>query len=173
MKIVLSLINSDLQITRVTNVSKSLFYLISLCPWLPLITLSFPSLTVEAALHLPACLPLWPYILSVSCWFAFPWLCLEGDVLEDSIPGHLFTVNLFLQQSNKFLLFKIPLYMSLTPKSTDKGYSSLLISRSVWETFSLSSRLFTFISHAKIDLITFPNFRDLLCFPALPDLCHF
>ena len=87
--------------------SKSLFYLISLWSLLPLITLSFPSLTVEAAVYPPACLTLWPYILSVSCWFAFLRLCLEDDVLEDSIPGHLFTVSLFLQQSNKFLLFSV------------------------------------------------------------------
>ena len=47
------------------------------------------------------------HILSVSCWIAFLWLCLEDDVREDSIPGHLFTINLFLQQSNKFLPFLV------------------------------------------------------------------
>ena len=33
------------------------------------------------------------------------------------------------------LLFQIPLYISQTPKSKDKGYSSLQISRPLWETF--------------------------------------
>ena len=57
------------------------------------------------------------HILSVSCWFAFLWLCLEDDVLEDSIPGHLFTVNLFLQQSNKFLPFLVQFSRSVISDS--------------------------------------------------------
>lgn len=116
-KIVLSLINNDPQLTQLTNASKSLSYLILLWPLLLLITPSlFPLWLWRLLFILLLVLHLWPYILSVSCRFAFLCLPLDADVLEDSILSHLFTLNLFPQQSKKFLLFKISLYMSLTPK---------------------------------------------------------
>ena len=121
-------------------------------------------------------------IKSVTVSIVSPSICHEvigppsfNNTREDSTHGHHQMVNIEIRLIIFFAVccFRYPCIYPRPLNLQIKGIPLYRFPGPYGRHSCLSSRLFTFISHVKIDLITFPNFHDLLCFPALPDIYHF